>query len=84
VNVVRRRPAGRQREGVDRRATRLCGADEKRQENLGVLYIAHDLATARHFSGEIMVLYQGSVVESDPAADVILRPQHPRTWAPAT
>ncbi len=47
----------------------------QREENLGVLYITHDLATARHFSDHIMVMYQGEVVESGPPDDVILRPQ---------
>jgi len=51
----------------------------QREENLGVLYITHDLATARHFSDEIMVLYHGKVVEQGPADDVILNPQHEYT-----
>ncbi|WP_258723328.1 ABC transporter ATP-binding protein [Cellulomonas sp. NS3] len=54
-------------------------ADLRREEGLGVLYITHDLATARHFSDEIMVLNQGRVVERGPADDVILRPQDPYT-----
>jgi len=49
--------------------------------NLGVLYITHDLATARHFSDEIMVLHHGRVVEHGAADDVILDPQHPYTRA---
>jgi len=56
-------------------------ADLQRESNLGVLYITHDLATARHFSDEIMVLHHGVVVERGPADDVILRPQHPYTRA---
>jgi len=56
-------------------------ADLQRESDLGVLYITHDLATARHFSDEIMVLHQGTVVERGPADDVILRPQHPYTRA---
>ncbi|MBX9244908.1 ABC transporter ATP-binding protein [Actinotalea ferrariae] len=56
-------------------------ADLGREEGLGVLYITHDLATARHFSDEILVLNQGRVVESGPADDVILRPQDPYTRA---
>lgn len=47
----------------------------QREENLCVLYITHDLATARHFSDEILVMYRGEVVERGPADDVILRPQ---------
>ncbi|WP_226961911.1 MULTISPECIES: ABC transporter ATP-binding protein [Streptomyces] len=46
----------------------------QREENLAVLYITHDLATARHFSDEILVMYQGEVVERGAADDVILRP----------
>ncbi|GIF26772.1 peptide/nickel transport system ATP-binding protein [Actinoplanes tereljensis] len=51
----------------------------QREEHLGVLYITHDLATARHFSDEILVMYQGRVVERGPADDVILRPRHDYT-----
>ncbi len=54
-------------------------ADLQREDDLGVLYITHDLATARHFSDEIMVLYKGDVVERGPADDVILHPRHDYT-----
>lgn len=47
----------------------------QREENLAVLYITHDLATARHFSDEILVMYRGEVVERGDADEVILRPQ---------
>ncbi|WP_436519914.1 ABC transporter ATP-binding protein [Actinoplanes sp. HUAS TT8] len=51
----------------------------QREEDLGVLYITHDLATARHFSDDILVMYKGSIVERGPADDVILNPQHEYT-----
>jgi ABC-type oligopeptide transport system ATPase subunit len=51
----------------------------QREENLAVLYITHDLATARHFSDDILVMYRGRVVERGPADDVILRPRHAYT-----
>ncbi|MFB7251881.1 ATP-binding cassette domain-containing protein [Microbacterium sp. NPDC056234] len=54
-------------------------ADLQREENLGVLYITHDLATARHFSDEILVMYRGDIVERGPADEVILNPQHEYT-----
>lgn len=54
-------------------------AELQRESNLGVLYITHDLATARHFSDDIMVLNKGVVVERGPADQVILDPQHPYT-----
>jgi peptide/nickel transport system ATP-binding protein len=51
----------------------------KREEDLAVLYVTHDLATARYFASEIMVMYGGRIVESGPADEVILRPTHPYT-----
>jgi ABC-type oligopeptide transport system ATPase subunit len=54
-------------------------ASLQRQEDLGVLYITHDLATARHFSDEILVMYRGEIVERGPSDEVILNPQHPYT-----
>jgi len=54
-------------------------SDIQAADGLGVLYITHDLATARYFSDEIIVLNQGRVVEHGSADDVILRPQHPYT-----
>jgi peptide/nickel transport system ATP-binding protein len=51
----------------------------KREDDLAVLYITHDLATARHFSKDILVMYRGRIVERGPADDVILRPKHPYT-----
>lgn len=51
----------------------------QREDNLAVLYITHDLATARHFSDEILVLYKGRVVERGPSDDVILDPHHDYT-----
>lgn len=56
-------------------------AELQRESNLGVLYITHDLATARHFSDEIMVLNHGEVVERGPADEVILHPKHAYTRA---
>lgn len=54
-------------------------ADLQRADGLGVLYITHDLATARHFSDEILVMYHGRIVERGPADEVILNPQHEYT-----
>jgi peptide/nickel transport system ATP-binding protein len=51
----------------------------KRERNLALLYVTHDLATARYFSSRIMVMYRGQIVESGPADEVILRSAHPYT-----
>src|SRR6202012_3700022 len=47
--------------------------------NLALLYVTHALATARHFSSQIMVMYRGEIVERGPADEVILRSSHPYT-----
>lgn len=51
----------------------------QREDELGVLYITHDLATARHFSDEIIVMLRGNIVERGPSDQVILNPQHEYT-----
>jgi peptide/nickel transport system ATP-binding protein len=51
----------------------------KQDRNLAMLYVTHDLATARHFSAEIMVMYRGQIVEHGPSDSVILSPAHPYT-----
>ena len=53
----------------------------KRDRNLALLYITHDLATARHFSARIMVMYRGEIVEQGRVDEVILNPAHPYTRA---
>ncbi|MEU3493681.1 ATP-binding cassette domain-containing protein [Kitasatospora cineracea] len=51
----------------------------QQEDRLAVLYITHDLATARHFSDDILVMNRGRIVERGPADAVILDPQHPYT-----
>src|SRR5690348_12749417 len=51
----------------------------KREEDLAVLYVTHDLATARHFASTVMVMYRGQIVESGPSDEVILNSSHPYT-----
>jgi peptide/nickel transport system ATP-binding protein len=53
----------------------------QREENLAVLYITHDLATARHFSDEVLVMHRGRIVERGPSDDVLTRPQAAYTKA---
>ena len=51
----------------------------KQDRSLALLYVTHDLATARHFSSEIIVMYRGEIVERGPSDEVILHPSHPYT-----
>lgn len=44
---------------------------------IGFLYVTHDLSTAFQVGDEIILLYQGQVVEHGRATDVISAPRHP-------
>jgi oligopeptide/dipeptide ABC transporter ATP-binding protein len=46
---------------------------------LAVLYITHDIASARYFADEIIVMHEGAVVERGPAETVTQSPTHPYT-----
>ncbi len=46
---------------------------------LALLYITHDIASARYFADEVLVMYAGEIVERGPAEDVTQQPAHPYT-----
>jgi peptide/nickel transport system ATP-binding protein len=45
--------------------------------NLAVLYITHDIVSARYFASTTLVMYAGRLVEGGPSEDVTQRPAHP-------
>jgi oligopeptide/dipeptide ABC transporter ATP-binding protein len=51
----------------------------KEDQSISILYITHDLATAYHISEDILILYQGAVVEAGDVDSVITTPEHPYT-----
>jgi peptide/nickel transport system ATP-binding protein len=54
--------------------------DDLRQHfRLAMLYITHDIASARYFADEILVMYAGEIVERGPAEEVTQLPAHPYT-----
>ena len=48
-------------------------------EGLAILYVTHDIASARYFADTVTVMYAGRVVESGPSLEVTARPAHPYT-----
>ncbi len=53
--------------------------DLRRRFQLAMLYITHDIASARYFADEILVMYSGQIVERGPAEDLTQHPAHPYT-----
>ena len=53
----------------------------QQRNNISIIYITHDLATAKHFADRIMILYLGKIMEDGPIDQVILKPKHPYTQA---
>ncbi len=51
------------------------------QFRISFLYITHDLATARHFSSRIGIMYAGKLAELGPVSGVLGEPLHPYTQA---
>jgi peptide/nickel transport system ATP-binding protein len=51
----------------------------KERERLAILYITHDIASARYFADETLVMYRGQIVEGGPSEEVTQRPAHPYT-----
>ncbi|WP_051793238.1 ATP-binding cassette domain-containing protein [Amycolatopsis jejuensis] len=47
--------------------------------HLAIVFVTHDLATARFMSERLMVMYRGEVVETGPTEDVLAAPDHPYT-----
>ncbi len=53
----------------------------KRERNLSVIFITHDLGVVANMADRIAVMYAGKIVEYGTANEVFYNPQHPYTWA---
>jgi peptide/nickel transport system ATP-binding protein len=51
----------------------------RRREGVSILYITHDLASARYTADRIIVMYAGHVVEVGPTEQLLAAPRHPYT-----
>jgi peptide/nickel transport system ATP-binding protein len=48
-----------------------------KERGLSVLFITHDLASAKIMGGRMLVMYLGKIIESGPALKILSRPHHP-------
>ena len=49
------------------------------EEGVSILYITHDIASARYVADRLIVMYAGQIAESGPIEDVLASPKHPYT-----
>ena len=48
-------------------------------EGVSILYITHDLASARYVADRLIVMYAGQIAESGPVEELLAHPRHPYT-----
>lgn len=53
----------------------------KKERNLTVIFITHDLGVVANMADRVAVMYAGKIVEIGTAEDVFYAPAHPYTWA---
>jgi microcin C transport system ATP-binding protein len=51
----------------------------KREQNLSMLFITHDLGIVRKVADRVCVMTKGKIVESGPTEEIFAKPQHPYT-----
>ncbi len=54
-------------------------ASLREQEGVSILYITHDIASARYVADRIIVMYAGHLVETGPTEEILGAPKHPYT-----
>jgi len=51
----------------------------KRERDIAVLFISHDLTVVRYLCDRVMVMYRGSIVEAGPTEEIFALPRHEYT-----
>jgi peptide/nickel transport system ATP-binding protein len=51
----------------------------REREGVSILYITHDIASARYVADRLLVMYAGHVVEAGPTEEVLAHAKHPYT-----
>ena len=54
-------------------------ADLQKQEDMGMLFITHDLGIVRRIADRVCVMKDGEIVETGPTAEIFDNPRHPYT-----
>ncbi|MDE2410112.1 MAG: ATP-binding cassette domain-containing protein, partial [Actinomycetales bacterium] len=54
-------------------------ADLAKSEDVGFLFIAHDIDVVRFLSDRVVVLYKGRIMETGPVEEIVTNPRHPYT-----
>jgi peptide/nickel transport system ATP-binding protein len=54
-------------------------AELRALKGVSILYITHDIASARYVADRLLVMYAGHLVESGPTEEVLGNPKHPYT-----
>ena len=54
-------------------------ADLRDRDHLAILYVTHDIASARYLADTIVVMYAGQLVEAAPSVTLTDHPAHPYT-----
>jgi peptide/nickel transport system ATP-binding protein len=49
------------------------------EQGVSILYITHDIASARYVADRLIVMYAGRVAEQGPSEEVLANPKHPYT-----
>ena len=53
----------------------------KKERNLSVIFITHNLGVVANMADRIAVMYAGKIVEHGTAEEIFYEPAHPYTWA---
>ncbi|MGZ3865482.1 MAG: ABC transporter ATP-binding protein [Bacteroidia bacterium] len=51
----------------------------QREQNMGILFITHDLGVIAELADKVVVMYKGEIVEQGSVVDIFNNPQHPYT-----
>lgn len=54
-------------------------AELRDSEGVSILYITHDIASARYVADRLIVMYAGQIAEAGPIDEVLAAPRHPYT-----